>query len=451
VTITRESGESKGNFHFMQRVFVLDKNKHPLMPCNPARARQLLKLGKAAVYRRYPLTIILKDREGGETQEIQVKVDAGSKTTGIAVVASFKRGLYCIWACELIHRGQQIRDDLLSRSQLRRCRRSRNLRYRPARFNNRKRHDGWLPPSLMSRVNNIETWVKRLMLSAPITHLAIELVKFDMQAMQNPEINGIEYQQGELQGYEVREYLLEKFGRKCVYCAMKDTPLEIEHIIPKSRGGSDRVSNLTLACSSCNQKKGNKTADEFGHPHIQKLAKKPLRDASAVNATRWKLYKTLQRFNLPIELGTGARTKYNRVKQGYPKTHWLDAVCVGESGQSVFVSFNHQPLGIKAVGRGNRQMTSPDKYGFPRATRQSKKVYFGFQTGDMAKVINTTGKKTGIYIGRVAVRANGYFNITTHAERVQGINHRFFTAIHKSDGYTYTKGMLFASTATQVV
>ncbi len=144
----------------MQRVFVLDKNKEPLMSCNPARARQLLKSGKAAVFRCYPFTIILKDREGGDMQPIQVKVDPGSKTTGIAVVVEFKRGLCCVWAGELTHRGQQIRDGLLSRRQLRRGRRTRKLRYRQARFDNRKRPSGWLPPSLMSRVYNIETWVK---------------------------------------------------------------------------------------------------------------------------------------------------------------------------------------------------------------------------------------------------------------------------------------------------
>ncbi|MDZ4672167.1 MAG: RNA-guided endonuclease IscB [Phototrophicales bacterium] len=424
----------------MQRVFVLDKNKEPLMPCNPARARQLLKSGKATVYHRYPFTIILKDREGGNTQPIQIKIDPGSQTTGIAVVVEFKRGLCCVWAGELTHRGQQIRDGLLSRRQLRRGRRTRKLRYRKARFDNRNRPDGWLAPSLMSRVYTIETWVKRLMRYVPVTHLAMELVKFDTQAMVNPEISGVDYQQGELWGYEVREYLLEKFGRKCVYCGIKDVPLEIEHIVPKSRGGSNRVSNLTLACHPCNQQKGNQTADEFGHPNVQRLAKAPLKDASAVNATRWKLYETLQGFRLPIEIGTGGRTKYNRAVQNYPKTHWLDAMCVGESGQVVFVSLNHQPLVIKAVGRGNRQMTKPDKYGFPRATRQRKKVYFGFQTGDMAKARVTSGKKEGIYVGKVAVRASGSFNITTTTDTIQGINHRFFKTIHKSDGYNYMKG-----------
>ncbi|MCL4255223.1 MAG: HNH endonuclease, partial [Anaerolineae bacterium] len=399
-----------------------------------------LNKGRASVFRPHPFTIIIHDREDGDTQPVQVKLDPGSQTTGVAAVAQFKRGLRCIWASELTHRGQSISDALLSRRQLRRGRRNRKLRYRQARFDNRKRPKGWLAPSLMSRVYNILTWVKRLMHDTPVTHLAMELVKFDTQAMVNPEISGVEYQQGELWGYEVREYLLEKFRRKCAYCGAKNVPLEIEHIIPKSRGGSNRVSNLTLACQSCNQKKGNQTAHEFGYPNVQKLAKAPLKDASAINATRWKLYETLQQFCLPIELGTGGRTKYNRAVQNYPKTHWLDAVCVGESGQAVFVSPNHQPLVIKAVGRGNRQMTKPDKYGFPRATRQCKKVYFGFQTGDMAKAIVTSGKKVGMYVGKVAVRASGNFNITTSTETIQGIHHRFFKSIHKSDGYTYVKG-----------
>lgn len=426
----------------MQKVFVLDKNQEPLMPCHPARARELLKAGKAAVFRRYPFTIILQERAGGDTQPLQVKLDPGSHTTGIAVVAVFKRGLCCLWAAELQHRGQHIRDAMLSRRQLRRGRRSRHLRYRPARFNNRKRPDGWLAPSLMSRVYNMQTWVMRLMRCMPVTHLALELVKFDTQAIVNPEISGVEYQQGELMGYEVREYLLEKFGWRCVYCGIKNMPLEIEHIVPKSRGGSNRVNNLTLACHSCNQSKGDQTAVEFGFPHVQQLAKMPLKNATVVNATRWKLYETLQGFGLPIELGTGGRTKYNRMLQNHPKTHWLDAVCVGESGQTVLVSPHHQPLIIKAVGRGSRQMTNPDKYGFPRATRQRKKVYFGFQTCDMVKASVTSGKKVGTYVGKVAVRASGYFNITTATGTLQGLHHRFFKTIHKSDGYNYMTGAM---------
>ena len=240
----------------MQRVLVLDKNQQALMPCHPARARQMLREGQAAVFRQFPFTIILKEREGGETQPIAVKIDPGSKTTGMALVADFKRGKRVIWAAELTHRGQQIRDALLTRRQQRCSRRNRKTRYRQARFLNRRRKAGWLPPSLQSRVANIWTWLKRLHKFTPFTHLALELVRFDTQKMQNPEISGIEYQQGTLQGYEVREYLLEKWRHKCAYCGIENVPLQVEHIESKDRGGSNRVSNLAIACEPCNKKKG---------------------------------------------------------------------------------------------------------------------------------------------------------------------------------------------------
>src|SRR5262245_27970449 len=127
----------------MQRVLVIDKHKRPLMPCHPARARELLRKGKAAVFRRYPFTIILTEREGGATQPIAFKVDPGSKETGLALVADFQRGRRLIWAALLEHRGQQIKAALESRRALRRNRRNRHTRYRPARFDNRRRAEGW--------------------------------------------------------------------------------------------------------------------------------------------------------------------------------------------------------------------------------------------------------------------------------------------------------------------
>ena len=226
------------------RVFVLDKNKQPLDPCHPARARKLLTSGRARVFRRYPFTLIMQDKEVQEcvTHQHQLKLDPGAKTTGIAVVQEDK----VIWAAELTHRGFQIREQLTARRQLRRSRRGRKTRYRKPRFLNRRRSDSWLPPSLMSRIANTLTWVRRLCKLCPIAGLSQELVRFDPQAMQNPEISGVEYQQGKLQGYEVREYLLEKWRRQCAYCRAKNVPLEVEHIRPLSKGGSDRISNLTL-------------------------------------------------------------------------------------------------------------------------------------------------------------------------------------------------------------
>jgi 5-methylcytosine-specific restriction endonuclease McrA len=425
----------------MQRVLVVDKNRKPLMPCRPARARELLKNGKAAILRFYPFTIILLERENGAVQAIQMKLDTGAKTTGIALVAVFKQGLSCIWAAELEHRGFAVRDNLLQRRQLRRSRRHRKTRFRAARFRNRCRSKGWLAPSLHSRLQNIETWFKRLASFSPIRYLALELAKFDTQLLENPEISGIEYQQGELWGYEIREYLLLKWAHHCAYCGAKNTPLEIVHIVPKSRGGNNRLSNLTLACHACNQKKGNQTAAEFGYPNIQAQAKKSLADAAVMNSLRWAIYARLQAFALPIELGTGGLTKFNRTKQSYPKTHWMDAACVGNSGATVFIQPEHCPLLIKATSRQCRQMVLPDRYGFPRTKAKSRSQVHGFRTGDFVKATVPTGKKAGFYRGRVAVRANGYFNISTMQETVQGISYRHCHCLHKSDGYTYAKGL----------
>jgi len=276
-----------------------------------------------------------------------------------------------------------------------------------------------------------------------------------MQKMQKPEINGVEYQQGELFGYEIREYLLEKFGRKCVYCGTENVPLQIEHIVPKSRDGTDRVSNLTLACEACNQKKGNQTAEEFGHPKVQAIASKPLKDAAAVNTTRWALYRRIQGTRLPVEVDTGGRTKYNRSVRKLPKTHWLDAVCVGASTPESLKLEGICPLVVTAMGRGSRQMCRMDKYGFPRTSaKKFKRVMLAslgglqknvnhksrFQTGDMVKAVVPTGKKAGTYIGRVATRAAGNFNIKTKDGTIQGISHRYCNLLHRTDGYTYHIG-----------
>ncbi len=156
-----------------------------------------------------------------------------------------------------------------------------------------------------------------------------------------------------------------------------------------------------------------------------------------MNASRWELFRQLQGFGLPIECGSGGLTKYNRSNRELPKTHWLDASCVGKSTPEVLHTKNVQPLLIKACGRGCRQMCLPDKYGFPRTRAKEAKLVKGFQTGDIVKAVVTSGKKVGTYVGRVAVRATGSFNITTAKGTVQGISYKYCKAVHKMDGYSY--------------
>jgi len=437
-------------------VFVLDKQKQPLMPCSEKRARLLLARGRAVVHKRYPFTIRLKDRVGGSTQPLSLGIDPGSKATGLALMREAdgeQRHVLCLF--ELIHRGYQIKKALQQRAAFRRRRRSANLRYRAPRFNNRIKPKGWLAPSLQHRVDTVMAWVNRLSKSAPITGISQELVRFDTQKLENPEISGVEYQQGTLLGYEVREYLLEKWGRECAYCGTTDTPLEIEHVVPRSRGGSNRVSNLTLTCHPCNQSKDALSLVDFfatdkglkkrlkanGHTanarleRVQRQLKQPLRDASAVNATRWALFNALKATSLPVAVGTGGRTKYNRQRLGIPKTHALDAACVGAF--DALHAWQVPTLTIKAMGRGSYQRTRLTKYGFPRGFLMRQKQVHGFQTGDMVRAMVPTGKKAGTHAGRVAVRKTGSFNIQTEHGAVQGISHKYCTVIQRGDGYGY--------------
>ncbi len=425
----------------MSKVFVLDTNKHQLEPIHQAQARQLLKNGKAAIFRRFPFTLILKEsRLEAPVQPLRLKIDPGARNTGFALVNDATGEV--VWAAELQHRGFQIRNALTARRQLRKSRRNRKTRYRQARFLNRTRPEGWLPPSLESRVCNIETWVQRLRKFAPISAFSVELVRFNTQLMQNPEISGVQYQQGELQGYEVREYLLEKWNRQCAYCGVKNVPLEVEHIHPRFQGGSNRVSNLTLSCHTCNQLKGSQDVWDFleGKPDLLKrimaTAKQPLVDAAAVNSTRWALYRHLKQTGLPVETGTGGRTKFNRTSQQLPKTHWIDAACVGASTPQLQLE-GVKPLQIVAKGHGTRQMCGTDKFGFPIRHRSRVQIHKGFQTGDIVKAIVTKGKKIGTYIGRTLCRSKGSFDITTATGRVTGISHKFCQPIHEKDGYSY--------------
>jgi 5-methylcytosine-specific restriction endonuclease McrA len=429
----------------MSYVFVVDTKKQPLNPIHPGYARLLLKQGKAAVLKRYPFTLILKVAiDDPVVTELRIKLDPGSKTTGIAIVDDASGQV--VFAAELSHRGQAIKAKLDDRRAIRRGRRNRKTRYRKPRWQNRRRKQGWLPPSLESRISNVLTWVQRLARVCPITNISMELVKFDLQAMENPEISGTEYQQGTLAGYETREYLLEKWNRACSYCGKKDIPLQIEHIQPRAKGGTNRISNLCLACEPCNIAKGTRDIKDFlkKKPEVLKKilaqAKAPLKDAAAVNATRWALFERLKATGLSIECGSGGLTKYNRTTRELPKAHWIDAANVGKSTPEIVHVAGIVPLIITATGHGQRQMQNTDKYGFPKGTAKQSKIFYGFQTGDIVKAVVLKGKYTGAYIGRIAARKTGNFKLSRKDGTRFDVNYKYCQAVHRMDGYSYQKG-----------
>ena len=421
----------------MSKVFVLDTNKQPLDPVHPGWARKLLSTGQAAVYRRYPFTLILKRTiEHPKVQPLRLKIDPGARTTGLALVNDASGEV--IFAAELTHRGRVIKHALYARRAIRKHRRQRKTRYRPVRFKNRRRQRGWLPPSLESGVANILTWVRRLRRFCHITALSQELVRFDTHLMQNPEASGVGYQRGTLAGYETREYLLEKWNHQCAYCGKTGIPLEIEHLVPKSRGGTNRISNLVISCRSCNQSKGVLDVQTFlkDRPEVlqrvQSQVKAPLRDASAVNATRWALYERLKATGLPVEVGSGGRTKWNRTTRGLPKTHWCDAANVGASTPEILIVKGVCPLQVRATGHGRRQMCVTDRYGFPRQHKERQRRYLSFQTGDIVKAVILRGKYAGTYVGRVAIRFRPSFRLGDI-----DVHPKYLRALHRSDGYDY--------------
>ena len=434
----------------MSKVAVLDTDKQVLEPCHPAVARRLLKDGKAAVLKRYPFTIILKrsiPAEDVQTRIYQLGIDPGSKVTGLAIVDGDRN---IVFAAELEHRGGAIKKGLMTRAGFRRGRRTRNLRYRKPRWQNRKRAvpilenggwvmrrvsekeglkgygdgEGWVAPSLMSRVFNIHTWANRLCRIYPVNSIALELVKFDTQLMENPEIEGVEYQQGTLQGYEVREYLLEKHKRKCAYCGTGEAKFEVEHIIPKAVGGSNRISNLTLACHSCNTKKGKthptEIEDEAFRKKVEAAAKnvkETLKDKAAVNTIRWKIDETLKGTGLPIIYGTGGKTKFHRTESDLPKAHYFDAACVADT---VETPKGLSVLQIKAKGYGQR-----DLFSFSAGENRNKTRLVGKK--------NATKKKHGFNYGSRKRSGGDGFRKFDHVKMVKKDGSRYVGTINCFD------------------
>lgn len=437
-------------------VFVLDSKKKPLAPCHEARARKLLSQGKAKVYKREPFSIILKHEIKEKVQPFTVKIDPGSRHTGLCIIQGDRVG----WMGQIEHR-TDIQMKLEKRAAYRRRRRSKNLRYREVRYNNRKKPKGWFPPTIMSRVQNIVTIVLRLMKLCPIANIEYELVNFDTQLMLNPDIKGKEYQEGPLYRTEIRTFLLSTYKGICQYCGgeTKDSQMEWEHIHPKSRGGSNSLRNATLACHCCNETKDNLTLsewktqikekgklsklDESRLEGIERVEKqnysKSLADAAITNAIHWKIKDALEtETHLPVRPYSSRHTKFNRVEKNLPKEHCIDAACVGKDLPEKLYFKTKDCLVINACGRGLHCRTRVDRNGFPRGKYLPRqKDFFGFQTGNLVAANIPKGSRQGKYVGRVACRTSGKFNISTVNGCIQSVHHKYMHLIQLNDGYGY--------------
>ena len=418
-------------------VLVIDRQKQPCNTISAAYARILLFTKQAVIHKRFPFTIRLRnDNAVLKDRSYTVKLDPGSRTTGVAITDDQDS---VVMLAELEHRGHIIKKNLDSRRAIRRSRRQRKTRYREVRFLNRTKPEGWLAPSIKSRADNVINFIKKYNKLINIDRVMIENVSFDTAQMSSDtKLWGNDYQQGNLYNKNLREFIFSKTKGRCSYCEEKAT--EIDHIVPRAKGGTNSTYNLTPACRSCNEKKSNLSLKEFGklmNKDYSKLEPKKLpKDAAIVQSARNYMVKEITKIIPDTTIHEAWITKYNRDQLGLPKQHYYDALSVGEI-PSKFNFLTDKILQISAKGRGSRQMCRMDSYGFPRTSAKASKSVKGFQTGDIVKAVVPTGSKQGEYLGRVAVRSRGFFDIKTKSNLVKDIGYKFCRLLQRNDGYSY--------------
>ena len=268
---------------------VFSSDEQPLMPCHPARARKLMQKGRAVPHHvkgLFGIRLLDRTREQSSVQEVAINIDPGSQTTGIAVATDDENDQRTVLAAlEIKHHAFTIKATLTKRRSFRRNRRGR-LRFRKPRFDNRRRKQGTLPPSVDSLRADTTRLVNILRRMYPISGIRLERNKFDPQLMMNPDIQGIEYQRGTLFGWQVRAYILERDQGRCVYCRRSKVRLELDHVRPRAVG-SDRVDNLVACCRDCNIKKANRPIEQFltDQPDLLERISKRLKHSALASAT----------------------------------------------------------------------------------------------------------------------------------------------------------------------
>lgn len=379
-------------------VYVLNYDGQPLMPTHRCgKVRHLLLEGKAKVVQRCPFTIQLLYPNTKYTQPIRLGIDAGSKYIGISATTETKE----IYASEVELRNDIVKQ-LSDRKALRRSRRNRKTRYRKPRFQNRKRGDKWLAPSIRHKIQTHLDVTEAVCKILPITSITVETASFDIQKIKNPEIEGVGYQRGDQLGFwNVREYVLFRDGHVCQCCKgkSKDKILNVHHIESRKTGG-DAPNNLITLCETCHKGYHNGT--------IQ-LPKRIYRgmsfkDAAFMGIMRWAFYNELKTQYSNVHMTYGYITKNIRIRNGLPKEHYVDARCISGNPAAISLETVYYQ---KKVRRHNRQIHKLKilKDGI-RKRNQAEYLVKGFRLFDR---VQYQGKQYFIF-GR---RKSGFFDIRT--------------------------------------
>lgn len=382
----------------MQLVYVLNKNGLPLMPTHRfGKVRHLLKSGKAEIVKRSPFTIQLNYESDNYTQPITLGVDTGSKHIGLSATTETEE-LYC----SEVELRNDIVELLSTRRENRRTRRSR-LRYRKARFNNRvaTKKEGWLAPSIRNKIDSHLKVIENVHKILPISKVIVEVASFDTQLLkaeaEGKTMSGVDYQNGEMRGWNTREYVLFRDNHTCRHCLgkSKDKVLEVHHLESRKTGGN-APNNLITLCRTCHKKYHNGEID-FKIKRGEKY-----NDTTFMGIMRWPLYNKLKEVYQDVELTYGYITKNNRIKHGLAKEHYNDAYCI--SG-----NFNAKPLETfiyqKKVRCHNRKIHKANFLkGGRRKLNQAPYIVKGFRLFDKVKFQD----QDCFIFGR---RSTGYFDI----------------------------------------
>ena len=302
------------------RVFVKNLRNEPLMPCSERKAKLLLKQKKAKIIYYNPFTIQLLYTTGETMQEVNIGIDTGAKYIGIAITSEdkvFKKGE--------IELRNDISDNITSRSLFRRNRRSRKTRYRKARWLNRKRKKGWLPPSVQSKLDATFMWIDKFCSLIPNPKLSIEVGKFDIAKMINPNIKGEEYQNGQCKDYyNIRYFVFDRDNYTCQVCKKKNKILQTHHIIYQSCGGTNRANNLITVCTDCHTSENHKDGGIFYKWMKEKKKVKQYKEATFMNIVRKRIYQKYPEARITY----GSETTPKRKELGLEKTHYNDAITI---------------------------------------------------------------------------------------------------------------------------
>ena len=288
--------------------------------------RRLLCEGQAHVVRLQPFTIQLDYESTTYKQEVSLGIDAGSVHIGVSATTEKKE----LFTAEVVLRTDIVKK-LASRLELRRTRRHQKTRYRKPRFDNRRRKEGWLAPSIRYKVESHLKVVRLVYSILPVNKTAIEVAQFDSQKMKNDAIQGAEYQHGEKMGFwNVREYVLARDGHKCQHCKGKsgDKILNVHHLESRKTGGN-APNNLITLCETCHK------AYHRGEFELKVKRGTSLRDASVMNIMRWAVYEQAKQEFGNVHLTYGYVTKHTRIENGIEKSHCADAFCISNNVEAL--------------------------------------------------------------------------------------------------------------------